>query len=186
MGGSALIPAERLAPARPAGRCGGLAAPGSPARFALAAALACFAASAAPERADALDSDQAAAQAMIREGIRQLEAGNAERAIRQFERAVQLAPADPFAYLHLARAHSAAGRAAEAHKVLAKAAIHTHGDKKLLYELELTRGDILRGEGKVDAARAAYQKAVELRFFNREARERLQALQTPASPAGKE
>jgi tetratricopeptide (TPR) repeat protein len=112
----------------------------------------------------------------VREGLKYLQAGNVERATRQFERAVQLAPADPFVYIPLARAHGAARRFAEAHKVLAKAEIHSHGERKIVYEIELTRGDLLRDEGNREAARAAYVRAAGLRFFNREARERLRTL----------
>jgi tetratricopeptide (TPR) repeat protein len=125
----------------------------------------------------AAPADEAAAQAMVREGLKYLNAGNVERATRQFERAVQLAPADPSAYVHLARAHGAGRRFAEAHKVLGKAEIHAHGERKILYEVELTRGDLRRGEGDREAARAAYQRAAGLRFFNREARDRLLALE---------
>lgn len=121
---------------------------------------------------------------MIREGLRHLEAGNADRAVRSFERAVQIAPAEPSTYLHLARAHSAARRFAEAHKVLSKATIHAHGNSKVLYEVELARGDLYRDEGRIEPARAAYKKAAGLKFFNREARERLKSLEAPAEPPG--
>jgi tetratricopeptide (TPR) repeat protein len=131
-----------------------------------------WAAGAAP----AAPADEAAAQALVREGLKHLQAGNVERATRQFERAVQLAPGDPTVYIPLARAHGAGRRFAEAHKVLAKAEIHAHGERKILYEIELARGDLRRDEGDKQAARAAYGRAAGLRFFNREARERLQAL----------
>jgi tetratricopeptide (TPR) repeat protein len=121
-------------------------------------------------------ADEAAARALVREGLRHLQEGNVERATRQFERAVQLAPADPFVYIPLARAHGAGRRFAEAHKVLAKAEIHAHGERKIVYEIELARGDLRRDEGDREAARAAYRRAAALRFFNREARERLHAL----------
>lgn len=131
---------------------------------------------AAPLRAESGD-DEAAARALIREGARYLESGNVERASRQFERAVQLAPADPIVYVYLARARGAARRFEEAHKVLAKAVIHAHDDRRALYEIELARGDLYRDEGKLEQARAAYLKAADLRFFNREARDRLRALE---------
>lgn len=124
----------------------------------------------------AAPADEAAAQALVREGLKYLQAGNIERATRQFERAVQLAPGDPSVYIPLARAHGAGRRFAEAHKALAKAEIHARGERKIVYEIELARGDLRRDEGDREAARAAYRRAAGLRFFNREARERLQAL----------
>ena len=126
--------------------------------------------------------DSAAAQALLREGMKHLQAGSIERAARQFERAVQLAPSDPVVYIHLARARGAARRFAEAHKVLAKAAIHAQGEKKLMYEVEIARGDLHRDEGHLDKARADYQRAADLRMFNREARERLRALDAGSQP----
>ena len=135
-----------------------------------------------PALAASDEGDTAAAQALIREGTGYLEAGNIERAARQFERAVQLAPADPIGYIHLARARGAAKRYAEAHKVLAKADIHAQGDKKALYEILLVRGDLHRDEGNVDLARTAYERAAGTRFFHREATARLQALDAPPPP----
>lgn len=146
---------------------------------ALLSAALVAAALASPGVPAAEEDGSAAARALIREGIRHLESGNVERAARQFERAVQIAPSDPAGYIHLARARGAGQRFAEAHKVLAKALIHAHADPKILYSIEIARGDLYRDEGKIDPARAAYEKARELRFFNREARDRLRALDAP-------
>jgi tetratricopeptide (TPR) repeat protein len=120
--------------------------------------------------------DEAAARAVVRDGARSLEAGEVERAIRQFERALRLHPDDPEAYLYLSRAHGIAGRFKEAHRVLAKAEIHAHDSRKLRYTIELQRGDLHRDAGERQQAREAYERAAGLRIFNREARRRLKAL----------
>ncbi|MCZ6779336.1 MAG: tetratricopeptide repeat protein [Acidobacteria bacterium] len=125
---------------------------------------------------------EAAARALIREGERSLKAGDIERALRQFERALRLSPEDCDTYTHLARAHGAAHRFEEAHRVLANAMIHARGNRRLRYQIELVRGDLYRDEGQREQARKAYEQAVGLRFFNREARRRLQVLDEPEEP----
>lgn len=125
---------------------------------------------------------EAAARALIQEGERNLKAGEVERAVRQFERALKLSPEDPEAYIHLARAHGAASRFLEAQRILANATILARGNRKVRYKIELVRGDLYREEGEREQARKAYEQAVGLRFLNREARRRLQRLDEPEEP----
>ncbi len=122
------------------------------------------------------------AAVLIREGLHSLELGKVERATRQFERAVQLRPAHPTAYMHLARAHGVAHRLEQAHAALAKAEIHARGSRKVRYRIELLRGDLYRDTGDRARARASYERAKRLRFRNREARQRLEALEAQAPP----
>ena len=110
------------------------------------------------------EGSKAAARELIRKGERSLKAGEVERAVRQFERALRLSPEDPEVYIHLARAHGAARRFEEAHRVLANAMIHARGNRKLRYQIELVRGDLYREEGQREKAREAYEQAVGLRF----------------------
>lgn len=142
-----------------------------------------FLALAAPPALASADSrDAAAADALIQEGVKNLEAGQVERATRQFERAIQMRPNDPTGYMYLARAHGAAQRFEEARKVLAKAGIHARDDRKMQYDIELTRGDLFRDEGNKEQARACYERAAGMRIFNKEARRRIEALDSGAAP----
>jgi tetratricopeptide (TPR) repeat protein len=146
--------------------------------------LSALVALAAPPALASSDSrDAAAAAALIQEGVKNLQAGQVERATRQFERAIQMRPNDPTGYVYLARAHGAAQRFEEARKVLARASIHAREDRKVRYDIELTRGDLFRDEGNNEPARACYKRAAGMRFFNKEARRRLEALDSGAAPA---
>lgn len=105
---------------------------------------------------------RAAATRLVEDSGTAVSVGLFAQAAELLERAVAVDPSFPRSYVQLARLHLAQGNHALALAFLDKAAELTPGDKRALGEIAGLRGAAFEGLGQAEAARHAYERALDL------------------------
>lgn len=127
---------------------------------------------AAPEVATAaVDPRRAAASRLVEHSGEAVSRGRLADAAELLERAVALDPAFSGSYVQLARLHLVRGDHELALAFLDKAEELAAGDTASLSEIASLRGMAFEGLGRLDAARHAYERALELAPENPRARD---------------
>jgi tetratricopeptide (TPR) repeat protein len=110
-----------------------------------------------------LTPQEAAALRFVEVGKRLLEQGDLDRAQEQFERAVSLAPLQPYSYFFLGRIAFSRGDHKQALAFLRKAELSfAPRERTWLSEATGLQGAIYEELGEYEHARAAYQRCLQL------------------------
>jgi len=104
--------------------------------------------------------ERAASLRLSGQGLSALEEGRAEEAVDHLERAIQIDPANPFAYYYFGLAHLDQGRREEALTLLSRAEVLFHDRPYWLCETLVTMGEVLETMGRPLAAVSCFQRAL--------------------------
>ncbi len=123
----------------------------------------------------ATPAGRGAALRLIEQGRQRLDAGDPNRAVELFERAIAVDSRVPYAYYFLAKAHAEAGHDALAYRFLDRAEQKLANEPYWMSETYRLRGTLFAREGKASEAEAAYRRALAAWPGNRAAAEALTA-----------